>query len=143
MNLEGLRRTGRKVLPLPVFRRFSECYNLIAGARHSGLTQYRTLRGLSPGKTAKDLAETVEFRIPTLLQPIAVRPGTTDAGSVIHTALRNGYGKYLPEGPVRLIIDAGANIGDTSAWYLSKFPGAALTVPGYREGIWQVWISAP
>ncbi|MDE3194781.1 MAG: FkbM family methyltransferase [Acidobacteriota bacterium] len=40
--------------------------------------------------------------------------------------MRNGYGKYLPDGEVRLIIDAGANIGDTASWYLSRYPQAKV-----------------
>jgi FkbM family methyltransferase len=125
-TVEGLRRVGRKVLPFPAFRALSECYTFVVGVGCLGFREYRSLRSLAPDKSAKVLSESVEFRIPSLDRPIFVRPGTTDAGSVIHTALRNGYGKYLPDEPVRLIIDAGANIGDTTAWYLSRFPQARV-----------------
>jgi FkbM family methyltransferase len=53
-----------------------------------------------------------------------VRRGTGDAIELISSCLRQVYGQYLPAPPVRLIVDAGAFIGDTTAWYLSRFPGA-------------------
>jgi FkbM family methyltransferase len=125
-NLEGLRRAGRRVLPFPLFRRLSEGYNFAAGASRLGPSQYRALHALGLGRCRKDLANPIEFRIPTLLQPISVRPGTTDAESLIHTVVRKTYGRYLPEGPVHFIIDAGANIGDTASWYLSRYPDARV-----------------
>jgi FkbM family methyltransferase len=125
-SLEVLRRFGRRVLPFPVFRKLSECYTFAIGASQIGFTQYRALNALTHGKTGKELKGYVEFHLPSLEKPISVRPGTTDAGSVIHTALRHGYGRYLPGDPVNFIIDAGANIGDTASWYLTRYPGAHL-----------------
>lgn len=126
VTIDVLRRAGRSILPFSVFRRLSECYNFVAGARLLGVSRYRELRSLCLDSSSRDLTRTVEFQLPTLVEPIAVRPGTSDAGSVIHTALRSGYGKFLPDGPVRCIVDAGANIGDTTSWYLTRFPEARV-----------------
>jgi len=137
VTIDVLRRAGRSVLPFSIFRRLSECYNFVAGARLLGVSRYRELRSLGLDCSSRDLTRTIEFQLPTLVEPISVRPGTSDAGSVIHTALRSGYGKFLPDGPVRCIVDAGANIGDTTSWYLSRFPAARVVAlepdPGNYE----------
>lgn len=57
---------------------------------------------------------------------IYVRPGSTDAAQVVHSCIREIYGQFLPAGPVRLIVDAGANIGDSTVWYLNRFPEATV-----------------
>jgi FkbM family methyltransferase len=64
--------------------------------------------------------------LPTLHHPIYVRPGTTDASEVVNNCIRQAYGVLFPPEPIRLIVDAGASIGDTTAWYLSKFPSATV-----------------
>jgi len=56
------------------------------------------------------------------MHPIWIRPGTSDVDEVIYSVLRQAYNRYLPRLPVQTILDAGANLGDTAAWYLSKFP---------------------
>jgi FkbM family methyltransferase len=57
---------------------------------------------------------------------LSIRPGTPDAGEIGHSVIREAYGKYLPDGEVKFIIDAGAYIGDATAWYLSRFPASRI-----------------
>jgi FkbM family methyltransferase len=45
---------------------------------------------------------------------------------IVQNIIREEWGAFFPPDPVRLIIDAGANIGDTTAWYLSKFRNATV-----------------
>jgi FkbM family methyltransferase len=66
------------------------------------------------------------FRVSLLEHPIWLRPGTPDVHEFIHTVIRANYGRHLPRKPVRLIIDAGAYIGDTTVWYLNRFPQATV-----------------
>jgi FkbM family methyltransferase len=64
------------------------------------------------------------LRVPNLRYPIQVRPGTADAIEVGHTVVRQCYGQHALSGAARLIIDAGANIGDSTCWFLSRYPDA-------------------
>lgn len=64
--------------------------------------------------------------IPGLLYPIFIRPATSDIESIIDNIFRAEYGR-LPRGfSPNTIVDAGAYIGDTSAYFLSRFPACRL-----------------
>lgn len=124
---ELLRRAGRGVLPKPAFAAASAAYNFVAGARQLGVGGYRRLRNLASDRHPAD-GRLTEVRLPALAHPIAVRNGTSDATELIHTIVRGTYGPYTPppgEG-VKLVIDAGANIGDTAAWFLTRYPKATV-----------------
>jgi len=64
----------------------------------------------------------VQARISGIQHPLYARAGTPDAVEIVHSVVREAYGKYLPNGEVRFVVDAGAYIGDATSWYLSKFP---------------------
>jgi FkbM family methyltransferase len=55
-----------------------------------------------------------------------IRPGTQDVGAVINNCIREEYGRFRPAPDPRWMIDGGAYIGDTAAYFLSRFPN--LTV---------------
>jgi FkbM family methyltransferase len=63
---------------------------------------------------------------PNLLGPFFLRPGTSDVNEFVYTIVRETYGRHLPNGEVKFILDAGANMGDTAAWLLTRYPGARL-----------------
>jgi FkbM family methyltransferase len=86
---------------------------------------YRQLRSLYEDRSDKHDPK-VEIRFPNLLFPLAVRPGTSDASELMQTLVRGLYSHYLPTGSVKFIVDAGAYIGDTAAFYLSHFPEARV-----------------
>ena len=44
----------------------------------------------------------------------------------MYTAIRQAYATWLPDPPIGVVVDAGANMGDTAAWYLSRFPEARV-----------------
>jgi FkbM family methyltransferase len=123
--VQHIRKTARSLLPQRLFRLLAETYNLCAGSQRIGWKNYSRLRSLCPDRATAD-GTLVEFTLPRLLHPLYVRRGTPDAIEIIHTIIRENYGKYLPAEPVKLIIDAGAYIGDTTAWYLSRFPAARV-----------------
>jgi FkbM family methyltransferase len=90
-----------------------------------GWKGYRHFRSLFPDRTGfSNHAEPIV--IPGLSHPIFVRPGSSDLAQVRYTLIREEFGVWLPPPPVRVIIDAGANIGDSSIWYLSKFTEARV-----------------
>jgi FkbM family methyltransferase len=122
---QNVRKAARSLLPQRLFRLLAETYNLYTGMRRIGWDNYSTLRALCPDRAAAD-GTIVECNLPSILHPLNVRRGTPDAIEIIHTIVRENYGKYLPDGPIKLIIDAGAYIGDTTAWYLSHFLDARV-----------------
>jgi len=54
--------------------------------------------------------------------PIFIRPGSIDVKTIIDTVIREEYGQFQPASEPKIMIDAGAYIGDTSAYFLSRFP---------------------
>ena len=129
MRLNGLRESARQIaratLPTSSFATVAAAYNALLGASTLGWKEYRRLRETCPDKSAPD-ESLIQFSIPHLMHPVLVRRGTGDAIELISSCLRQVYGQYLPAPPVRLIVDAGAFIGDTTSWYLSRFPDAAV-----------------
>lgn len=83
----------------------------------NGLKIIRMNKGSGPGEWLK---------FPQLRFPFFVRPGTEDVRSIINNVFREEYGK-LPRSfePVS-ILDAGAYVGDTSAYFLSRFHNAKV-----------------
>jgi FkbM family methyltransferase len=125
LAFDAVRRLIRRSIPKPLYAVAAECADAFWGAHRVGIATYWSLRRLcgAKGIYAHELTRVV---LPTLHHPIYVRPGTTDASEVVHNCIRQAYGVLLPAEPVRLIVDAGASIGDTTAWYLSKFPSATV-----------------
>jgi FkbM family methyltransferase len=122
---ERMRRAVRSLLPsrtyLPLAKMLDDGFCLWK----LGFTEFRHVRALSrSGPQASGKLDVLD--IPTLRHPIYVRPGSTDLEEVVYSTVRQAYGHCLPSSPVRVIIDAGANIGDSTAWYLSKFPEARV-----------------
>jgi FkbM family methyltransferase len=61
-----------------------------------------------------------------LHHPILIRPGTDDATTIINNIIREEWGQIENNFNPEWIIDAGAYIGDTSAYFLSKFPNVNI-----------------
>lgn len=124
LSLEFLREPSKKILG-KLYPKIGQCINTAIGLRKMGMKDYFALRSLSDSET-KYPETLVSVKIPSLRHPIFVRRATSDAAELIHSAVREVYKKYLPLGPVKCIIDAGANMGDTTVWYLSRFPEAKV-----------------
>ena len=120
-SFDVIRRRIRRYAPRPIYRLAAGCANAIWGGHRVGITSYWRLRNLTKAKGSYP-NELVPIVLPTLQHPLYVRPGTTDASEVIQNCIREAYGVLHPAEPVNLIVDAGASIGDTTAWFLSKFP---------------------
>ena len=61
-----------------------------------------------------------------ILHPICIRPGTEDIGSILNNIFREEYGQFPNSFDPSTIVDAGAYIGDTSAYFLSRFKSARV-----------------
>jgi FkbM family methyltransferase len=93
------------------------------GIQRFGIKDYRQLDAI--GKAPRGEAPAA-MRLRNLPHPFYIRPGTPDVGVVLHAMAREAYSYKLPSGAVHLVIDAGANIGDTSVWYATRFPDALV-----------------
>lgn len=97
---------------------FLDCYHTV---RTNGYCTWRSLVSLGGPEGVNATPRAIALR--NLSYPIFLRPGTADAGTIISNVIREEYGHLLHlESPVWM-IDAGAYIGDTSAYFLSRFPG--------------------
>lgn len=120
-----MRAILRRILPPRATARAGALLNALAGTRKLGWREWRRLRGAFADRWVGP-PRAISFSIPPLLHPITLRAGTSDAGEVAHTVLRESYGVHLPSSEARIIFDAGANIGDSTVWYLSRFPHARV-----------------
>src|ERR1035438_2312224 len=125
IRTERLRRIVRGISPANLYCTLAHAYDDVLCIRKMEYSQYRRLKSSRRGKPGAD-QELETFRIPTLAHPIEIRRGANDALELVYTAIREPYGIYAPPAPVRTIVDAGAHIGDSSAWYLTKFPKARV-----------------
>ena len=122
---ERLREGTRSICPGPIYRSASHLLDSVSGSALMGRKRFSEFH--SKARQPRTYTEDLEYvNLPNLRHPVFFRPGTSDVGEIIHSCIRKAYRMYLPEGEVRLIIDAGANIGDTTVWYLNKFPHATV-----------------
>ena len=123
--VETLRQAVRSLVPHGVYSVLSRSLDASVSIPKLGWKGYLHFRSLFPDRTGfSNHAEPIG--IPGYSHPIFVRPGSSDLEEVKYTLIREAYGVWLPPPPVRVIIDAGANIGDTAVWYLNTFPEARV-----------------
>jgi FkbM family methyltransferase len=120
---EPLRRTLRGALPNALYSQCAALLDASYGIKVFGFKEWRKLFNAS--RTAAG-AEPAEVHLRPLSHPFYIRPGTPDADLVLYVLARESYGYMLPSPRVRLIIDAGANIGDTTVWYANRFPESVV-----------------
>jgi FkbM family methyltransferase len=122
---ELMRRSLRSVAPRRAYRALADALDASYCVAKLGWSGWRQIRSIMPSHTTEKGA-LVELRVPSLDHPICVRAGTTDLQELVYVTIRETYGAILPDGEVHTIVDAGANIGDSSAWYLTRFPRARV-----------------
>ena len=116
-------RGARRFTPRPLFDTCAGVYNRSICRLKLDPAEYRKL---IKAWSARGPGEPVEVSFRNLRFPLWIRPGTPDATEVIHSVVREAYKAYAPRADVRVIVDAGAYIGDTTAWYLSRYPLARV-----------------
>lgn len=62
------------------------------------------------------------FQLRGLRFPIMLRPGSDDISAVVNNVIREEWGQFDEKLDPAVIIDAGAYIGDSAAYFLSRFP---------------------
>jgi len=89
-------------------------------------TRREGLQGLTLLRMRKQHGPEVTLQFRSLHHPITVRPGSDDIDAVVNNVLREEYGQLPQSFAPKLIVDAGAYIGDTSAYFLSRFRSARV-----------------
>jgi FkbM family methyltransferase len=112
--METTRRLIRNVLGYDsrIYRSGATLLNMASVVRKEGISTWRALKS--------DRPSSVRFR--NLQYPILVRPETMDADIIISNIVREEYGQFEPSSEPLWMIDAGAYIGDTASFFLSRFP---------------------
>jgi FkbM family methyltransferase len=120
--MELLRRALRNRLGYNsgIYRFASTVLNGASIVVREGLGTFFKLRRLERMPLDKSNPVSVSFR--RLEHPILLRPGTQDTSAVINNIVREEYGQFELEEPPQTLIDAGAYIGDTSLYFLNRFP---------------------
>lgn len=119
----------------PIYRAASQVTKFFNVILAEGPATWLTLRRLSAAPTRSDKASgAAALKLRKLEHPIMLRPGPQDAETVVHTVVREEYGDFKPEREPKVMIDAGAYIGDTSAYFLSRFKHLRIvTLESSRE----------
>lgn len=120
--MEVIRRAIRGILRADsgLYKGGATVLNFLSTMRTDGYRTWCTLKELGEGSQCDSLPRSVSLY--NLTYPILVRPGTQDAGTIMNNVIREEYGHVTPPTPPKWMIDAGAYIGDTSAYFLSRFP---------------------
>lgn len=121
--MEIIRRIARRLIGYrsPVYRFASTALGYFYALRREGLGGVKLLRALRHPQSGAS-----EVILRSMAHAILIRPGTEDVGSLINNVFREEWGQ-LPRGfTPKVILDAGAYIGDTTSYFLSRFPSARV-----------------
>jgi len=122
--MEAVRAMMRSVVPTGAYTWAYRRFHAGLSIARNGYGAYRILRDASAGRVTANY-RVVQVAIRGIPHPLHLRCGTTDASEIHHTFILRSY-DHPPPGDPRLIVDAGANIGDTAVWYLNRFPRARV-----------------
>lgn len=103
----------------PVYRLAARVLTTFEIIKNEGYRTYRELQRVMNSQLPEEV-----LSLQSLDYSITVRPGTDDVPALINNAVRKEYGRFKKGFSPKVIIDAGAYIGDTSAYFLSRFPEA-------------------
>lgn len=119
--MEILRQIIRNILKPDsgLYKGAATFMDFLSTVSKDGYKTWRFLKELEKGNQ-NDPPCPVTFR--NLTYPILIRPGTKDAHTIINNVIREEYGKVTPAMSPKWMIDAGAYTGDTTAYFLSRFP---------------------
>ncbi len=87
------------------------------------------LRNFGPGRPSP-----VKFTTPLAIHPLLCRPSTSDFSVFQQIYIEREYQCLDGRSNVDLVIDCGANVGYSSAYFLSRFPGARVVAVEPEEG---------
>ncbi len=124
--MELFRRIFRNILgPSSKTYRFGAGFlDFLSIVKKENIETWRALRELQTPN--KNLPAQIPITLKSLKHPIIVRPGTADIPVIINNIFREEYGNFAIDYKPSWMVDAGAYIGDTSAYFLSRFQNLKL-----------------
>ncbi len=119
--MEIIRQAIRSIIKpdSSLYKSGASVLDFLSVIKTEGYKTWRMLNNLSEG-SEKDPIRAVKLR--NVSYPIHIRPGTRDTHTIINNIVREEYGKLTNVTSPKWMIDAGAYIGDTTAYFLSRFP---------------------
>lgn len=122
--VEAIRRLVRGMLGYdhPLYRMGAKIVDDMATIGTQGFWTWSELRRL---RTDIDGGPKV-LKLRKLNYPIVIRPRSKDIPSVVSNCVREEYGQFERSFSANFIVDAGAYIGDTAAYFLSRFPNCSV-----------------
>ena len=119
--MEFLRKFTRRFLGTTgkSYQMLSHCIDFIEITKKYSITRYVALMQLQGGGHQFEPFVAMSFK--NLLHPLFIRPKTDDTKTIINNIIREEWGNFIPSKEPKWMIDAGAYIGDTSAYFLSRF----------------------
>lgn len=120
---QSARQLVRTIAGQKLYLLLARIYGHSASLWSAGPLLYLRLRRLQRNSTHR-LPEQV--KLPQFSHPIYARAGTSDPFVLQDVLIRYLYNCYEPKRSPSLIIDAGANVGYSSLFFLNKFPHAHL-----------------
>jgi FkbM family methyltransferase len=119
--MESIRRAVRRIFSPQsgLYKAGAGVMDFLSTMKSDGYKTWRILHELHHGNK-NDPPVSVHLR--NLTYPILIRPGTQDAHTIINNIIRREYDQDQRVTSPKWMIDAGAYIGDTSAYFLSRFP---------------------
>ena len=123
LSMEFLRRIFRRMIGANswLYTAIATCLDFLMTLQKEDLKTWYVLRKLNRLNTGTGSYQAVQFK--NLVHPIFLRPGTRDAATVMNNIIREEYGQVKARKESTWMIDAGAYIGDTAAYFLSNYPG--------------------
>ncbi|MGB6687384.1 MAG: FkbM family methyltransferase [Terracidiphilus sp.] len=120
------RSSIRSIAPRRTYAALSHSLDWSLAFRTLGWRQSRLLWRMRASHAAERTADLFSISSLNLSHPFYIRSGTSDVDEFIYTVVRETYGRHLPPYEAEFVFDAGANMGDTAAWLLTRYPKARL-----------------
>lgn len=119
MKTEVLRRLVRRFFGWnsSLYKTGAAFINFVVITNREGLQTYRDLMRLKNGDSK--VAQKMRLGFTNLDYPIEMR--SADVETVINNVVREEYGQFFDHADPEWMVDAGAYIGDSSAYFLSRF----------------------
>lgn len=118
--MEIVRRLVRRIIGhSQIYRAGATIIDFFSVIQKNDINTWRTLRKLQRPTPTSTSPTPVTLK--NLRYPLLVRSGTKDAETIINNVIREEYGQFKPNKEPKWMIDAGAYIGDTAAYFLSRF----------------------
>ena len=122
--LETIRKGVRSIIPSNsgLYQAGAKCLDFISIIWKEGIKTWLELQSFNRKNKNKNKNSISSIKLSNLKYPIFLRSGTEDIGTVVNNVIREEYGHFSSVKEPEWMIDAGAYIGDTTVYFLSRFP---------------------